>query len=535
MSLYKQLWLAVLVLLALVFAGCILVSGLPARAYLEQQPGVAVVFLVAMLVAGSLGSYLLKRILRPLDDAVEQASAIGRRHFLTMAEPGTPEFKKLVVAMNTLSAAMQSSLSREETQSRKSTAESRVDKVTGLLDRSRFMKTLEEDLHRTGAGASGIICLIHLSGLDQLNKVHGRKAADGMLAEMGHTLNRLSMQNTGWVASRINGSDFALLAPRATDPRVVALEVQEGLREALLNRGLDSQVSLPGAGTTFTRGETISDIMTRLDGALMAAITEGQSSINIAGRGDIQVMPVRDQLNNWRDIFRQAFIEHQFSLTAYPVAGLEGDLLHLESPARLQWQDESLTASQFLPWINRLELASDLDKQVLDLALRQIEADGKPVCINLSVASVADADFLSWLSEKLSSHEEAAASLWVEIQEAMAYRYLDNLKKLCGRARAHGTKVGIEHMGHQLADIGQLQGVGLDYMKIDSSFIRDIDQNRPNQTLVQTMCTAGHSIGMTVIAEGVRNDAEWNTLKELAVDGFTGPGVTARYQDDQET
>ncbi|MBE9539489.1 MAG: EAL domain-containing protein, partial [Proteobacteria bacterium] len=85
---------------------------------------------------------------------------------------------------------------------------------------------------------------------------------------------------------------------------------------------------------------------------------------------------------------------------------------------------------------------------------------------------------------------------------------------------------GIEHIGHQLADLGQLHDVGVDYFKIDASFVRNIDINTGNQTLLRTLCTVGHSIGVVVIAEGVRTDAEWATLQGLGADGATGPGIT---------
>ena len=120
----------------------------------------------------------------------------------------------------------------------------------------------------------------------------------------------------------------------------------------------------------------------------------------------------------------------------------------------------------------------------------------------------------------------------MEVQETMAYRYLENFKRLCARAQSHGAKVGIEHMGHQLSDIGRLHDVGLDYLKIDSAFIHDIDQNNAHQTLVKTLCEIGHSIGVTMIAEGVRNDREYNTLRKLGVDGVTGPGVSSREPQD---
>ena len=80
-------------------------------------------------------------------------------------------------------------------------------------------------------------------------------------------------------------------------------------------------------------------------------------------------------------------------------------------------------------------------------------------------------------------------------------------------------------MGHQLSDLGQLHDVGVDYMKVDASFVRDIDTNVGNQTLLRTLCTIGHSIGVIVIGEGVRTDEEWAMLKELGADGGTGPGI----------
>ena len=206
--------------------------------------------------------------------------------------------------------------------------------------------------------------------------------------------------------------------------------------------------------------------------------------------------------------------------------GLENNLLHYECPARLDWQGNEFSAGQFLPWINRLEVSHELDREVVRLALQSIEKQGQPLCVNLSVAAVVEPGFLPWLSEILSSHSAAASKLWMEVPEAMAFRHLNNFKLLCTKAKAYGSKVGIEHMGHQLADLGQVHDAGVDYFKVDASFVRDIDTNTGNQTLLRTLCTVGHSIGVIVIAEGVRSDAEWATLQELGADGGTGPGIS---------
>jgi diguanylate cyclase (GGDEF)-like protein len=532
MSLYKQLWLAIIILLTVVFAGSFAVSSLSFKSYLEQQLGMqnavyalALVFLIAMIVAGCVGSYLLKIILRPLDDVVEQARAIGDRRFITIAEPSTREFKQLVIAMNSLSDRIKQMLRQEAKRLEKWQREAHIDKVTGLMNRESFMKTLDAALHSDDVNSTGSLSLIRLAGLTQLNQTYGRKAIDGMLADVGHALNCIVIQHSQWAASRLNGSDFALLAPRAMEPADTAREAQQAIQEILENRSMHGDVRLPGAATLFTHGETISELLTRLDGSLLNVDQEGESRINVANRGDIQLATVREQMVRWRTIFEQAFREHKFSLASYPVVGQEGNLLHLESPVRMELGEKQITAGQFLPWINRLELSGELDRHVVDLALRLIEKEGRPICINLSVASVVDAGFLPWLSDRLSTQADAASQLWVEVSESMALRHLTNFKSLCMRVKKHQCKIGIDHMGHQLSELGQLHDVGVDYLKIDTNFVQDIHNNVANQTLLRNLCTVGHSIGVIVIGEGVRTPQEWAMLKEVGVDGATGPGI----------
>ena len=393
----------------------------------------AVVFFIAMVLAGALGSYLLKIILRPLDDVVDQAEAIGNRRFITIPEPYTKEFKQVVCAMNNLSDRIKSMLQAEAKRLEKWQREAHVDKVTGLMNRDPFMESLDAALQSDDVNATGSLSLIRLRGLAQLNQVYGRKAIDSMLTDVGTALRRITMSHSRWGASRLNGSDFALMAPRAMDPMEAAKEAQDAIREVLEGHSM-GEVKTPAATTIYEHGDTIGQIMTRLDGALLSADTEGSSGISVAMKGDIQMKPIREQMEEWRGIFNQAFSEHLFKLESFPVIDLDGNLLHYETPIRLDWEGETYSAGRFLPWINRLEMSYQLDKEVLNLAIKTIELVGEPVCANLSVAAVVEPDFVSWFSEKLSTHPEAAGKLWIVIPESMAFRDLENFKKLAARA-----------------------------------------------------------------------------------------------------
>lgn len=485
----------------------------------------ALLFLGALLLAGLLYNRLLASSLRPLGDFADQVKGFAAGRFEASPEPATPELQPLARSLNALPEKFQEMLRQESRRADKLQRESRVDKITGLLNREPFLQGVAAAIESRSDKNATSLSLIRLRGLAQLNQVYGRNAIDAMLKEAGAELNRLVRQHSGWSASRLNGSDFALLAPGEFDEEETAKNAQAILREALQSHGLPGDVALPGAFTRIIRGDTVSELLNRLDGALLAVDREGESAISISHKGDIQMKPIREQLDQWRRMILQAQREHRFSLVRTPVVGREGELLHYECTVSLAWEDEVLAADVFMPWVKRLELSGDIDQQLIDLALQHIVQTDEPLCVSLSITSIVESGFLSWLNERLSTYSAAAPRLSIELPENIALRHLANFERLCSRAKDHDCSVGIEHLGHQLAGLGKLQDVDLDYVKVDAAFIRDIDSNVPNQALLRTLCEMGHAAGLQVIGDGVGSEAEWNTLRELGADGATGPAI----------
>ena len=486
---------------------------------------IALIFALAAIVSGLLGSFALKRFLRPLDEVVEQARAIGEKRFTAAPEPDTLEFKRVVSALNETSAQIKKTLGQEAKRLQKWQRDSHVDKITGLNNREPFLKEVTAALQSDDENATGSLSLVRIARLAQMNQLYGRSTMDSVLKDIGNALNKLTMQESRWTACRLNGSDFALLAPRARDATATAREMCTAIREVLEARSVDKGALLPAASTIYKHGDSVGKLLTRLDGALLANEREGEASVSIAYEGDIQMQPVRQQIGQWRNILEKSLKDGNFTLDLYPLVDHNSELLHYEAPARLNWGGESIPAAQFLPWVNRLQLSLDLDKQVIDLALKSIDTTGHPTAVNLSVAAVVETDFMSWLVERLSTHREAAQKLLVEVPEAIALKHLSNFKLFSGKVKSHGTRVGIAHAGHQLSELGSLSKCGADFLMIDASFVRDIDDNVANQTLLGTLCNVGHTIGAQMYAEGVQSSAEWETLKALGVEGATGPGI----------
>jgi EAL domain-containing protein (putative c-di-GMP-specific phosphodiesterase class I) len=107
------------------------------------------------------------------------------------------------------------------------------------------------------------------------------------------------------------------------------------------------------------------------------------------------------------------------------------------------------------------------------------------------------------------------------------FQNLEQFRVLCALFKPSGCRLGIEHVGHEVSRIGELHDLGLDYMKIDASFVQGVEQNAANQVFLRGLAIIAHSIGMRAIGEGARADAEIRSLRELGFDGVTGPAVTA--------
>jgi EAL domain-containing protein (putative c-di-GMP-specific phosphodiesterase class I) len=213
---------------------------------------------------------------------------------------------------------------------------------------------------------------------------------------------------------------------------------------------------------------------------------------------------------------------------SFPVLALDGTLVHRECPLRLMFDERGdwQPAGKFLPVAERLKLTPQLDLAAVSLGLDELEA--KPqlpgLAINLSASSLQLPDFRAQL-QKLLKHRSGTQRLWLEVSESGALAHFDAFKALCAYLRGVGCKLGLEHFGRQFSEIGRLHDLGLDYLKVDGSFVRGLEGNTGNQAFLKGLSTIAHSIGLKVIAEGVTSAADLAALTGVGFDGATGPAV----------
>ncbi|VUD69191.1 RNase E specificity factor CsrD [Thalassocella blandensis] len=474
-------------------------------------------FFAMGLVSCITGSLLLKFITKPLNKAVSQAEAIGERRFITADEPKTKEFKAVIRSMNKLSAHVKSMLEDETSKLEKLRQSIQTDEITGLLNREPMLGHLRSFLQREDIKARGLLLTLRIDDLFGLNQSEGRANVDSLLKRFATTLQGIALKHNGF-AGRLNGSDLLILLPECDENSVRGDSVLASLHRDCKDLNI-ANVKILGSSTTYQSGENVSQLLTRLDSVL-----ESSGSDDTAPFIHVTSAPlkIREDIA-WNTILDDAITNRNFVLQLFPVYSSSDELIHFEAPVRLVQQGQELMrAGIFMPHVSRLKLADKLDLIVLQLAIEEISKNQQAIGINVSASLLLNSHAMVEFVSIIKAHPNEAELLWLEIPEYGAFQNMENFAILCRMLEPLKCKIGIEHVAKEFSRIGELHDLGLDYIKIDNSLIHNINNTMAVQVFLRGLCTIVHSIGLKAIAEGVETQEEWNSLKELGVDGGTG-------------
>lgn len=480
---------------------------------------------IAGLIGGYLGSLVLRRLRRPLDAVIGQARAITQRRFVTIEEPSVPELKELAVAMNATVGRLKSMFEEEANRLEVVRRDANFDAVTGLANRSYFLARLRQSLEAEDSGG-GSLLLVRLADLAGVNQRLGREATDEFLRKVGRAMDQCAKPCPQSVAARLNGADFAVMLSAGQDARASADALLQALIQVATPYIEGDAVASIGLGK-FGPGRHIGSLLADVDTALASAQTQQINAVcEVVAQADEDLPRTAEQ---WALMINRALQHGWVRLISFPVVEITGRLSHRECPLRLMFDasGEWLPAGHFFPIAERLRLTPALDLTAVTLGLQELEDNPQlpGLAINLSGSSVEDASFRARLLALIDARPDLAPRLWLEAAEAGALKHLVQFRELCLALKKRGCRTGLEHFGHQFSQIGLLHDIGLDYLKVDASFIRGVETNTGNAVFLKGLCSIAHNIGLQVLAEGVGTQAELDALVGLGFDGATGPAV----------
>lgn len=404
------------------------------------------------------------------------------------------------------------------------------DALTGLLNRRTFEEHLAREVALAARGPDGVMLLIDIDGLKDVNDTLGHAQGDELIRSIGEQIAG-RMRETDLVA-RIGGDEFAVLMP-ATDAaaaRAVAVELLTTIREHGIVLGAQRARPSACAGiAALSYGKASpNDVMVAADLALYEAKERGRSRVSTyvprSGQG-----AGTEERAAWTKRIRRGLEEQHFVPFRQPIMDLASRrVTQYELLARLlDERGRPILPGAFLPTAERSDLVRELDRLMLGWAIDLIaasERDGVPVAyeVNLSARSLADRDLPALIERRLGEAGVDPARLVFEITETAAIANMDQARIFAGSLRELGCSFALDDFGAGFASFYYLKHIPLDVLKIDGDFIRHLRTNETDQLLVRHMGEIAASLGLTTIAEFVEDAATLELLAELGVDAVQG-------------
>nr|WP_244208373.1 bifunctional diguanylate cyclase/phosphodiesterase [Arthrobacter oryzae] len=424
-------------------------------------------------------------------------------------------------------------------QSAQLTALAFQDGLTGLSNRQLFNDRLGSALAGP-AGTAVDVLLLDLDDFKEVNDILGHHAGDQMLIEVGRRLRTCVRPDD--VVARLGGDEFVVLLVNSVEPEAVAARIVDSLRVPVwidgtmlrpsLSLGL---ASIGGAdrdseGTdaaTDTDADSVhaSELLRRADVAMYAAKTAGK---NRYMRFRPEMMKALVDRNDLEAGLRLAVDNGQIAVHYQPIVSPgRGTVTQVEALARWVREGAIVPPQQFIPAAERSGLIVEIGTEVLlrggtELKPWLDEDSSRSLAVNVSGVQLQHGDFAELVLAVTESCGVDPHQLILEVTESVFFEDDCHVIQQLMSLRTAGVRVALDDFGTGFSSLGRLQGLPVDTLKIDQSFVSMIHTGTEQLPILNAMIGMAHGLGLTVTAEGVETAAQAGYLMNLDCDSLQG-------------
>lgn len=472
---------------------------------------------------------IYSRWLQPLDADGERAPGIGNLALyvllavLLLALLGWSARKLIVYRRKMQAAQRQLTYLREH------------DALTGLLSRHALEQRIQALCSQADSSGEHSLFDINIDQFRLVNDRLGHAGADQVLKLFAIGLQQLLPANAA--IARMGGDEFAVLLIDTDEAGAFEMGeriVSDAAADSLPGVNADQAVTLSIGLATFKGGEeSVERILRRADCACLAAKEDGGNQIH-AWHPEDQRLAERYGELGWITRIQAALREERMLLYWQPIVPT-GDpsrriaaveiLLRMRSD---EAEEEPIAAGRFMPAAERYFITAQIDrwvvKSVLDWMARhpKVVQQIDRVNVNLSGRSLGDARFLSFLDRQATQYASLLPRLCIEVTETALISNIDAARKVLEGLHRKGCVIALDDFGTGVSSMNYLRDLPVDFLKIDGSFVRDIDHDPGALEFIGEVNRLGHAMGKATVAECVETETIARCLEQVQVDYMQG-------------
>ncbi|WP_126842102.1 putative bifunctional diguanylate cyclase/phosphodiesterase [Idiomarina tyrosinivorans] len=400
------------------------------------------------------------------------------------------------------------------------------DSLTGVPNREQLVSKIPLLIESCrSSGRHLTVMLIGLNRFKAINETLGLRGGDRVLKEIAHRLIQIKPQPLA--VARIGGDVYAVVFNHLKRKSFI-IDLAEQLR-ATVNAPLnvDGKNISVHCGIGISRypqhGHRAELLLNKATVAL--AQTKGQSNeatvIYQRGMDDEYT-----RLVDLEPVLKHALQTDQFELYLQPQFSTQSQST-VSFEALIRWNHPEqgvLGPAEFLPYIEQLGLSIELDDWVLENAAKLLQRWQQryqrtwPIAVNLSAPHFQHAALVEKLHKLAQQYHIPHHQLELEITESVAMSDINNGMNVISQLRDAGFSIAIDDFGTGYSSLAYLRKLPIQKIKIDRSFIHELDQSRDDTTIVRTLIRLAHGLGKSVVAEGVETEQQLRILQALDCD-----------------
>ena len=396
------------------------------------------------------------------------------------------------------------------------------DDLTGLYSKTFFHEYVSRRLHRHPEQKMDFVAL-DIEQFLSVNELNGREFADNVLRTLGGEI-REALDGTRGIACRVEGDRFELFCEQRKDYQVLLDRFQSKMNGLSQNANIRLRMGVmpwqEGMGTAlgFNRAWMACNMVRGTNRHLMVYNDE---------------MRARETYNQrLLNDLRKAVDRRDFKVYYQPKFNIQCDPPRLDSAeALVRWKHPELgliPPGDFIPLFERNGQIEIIDKYVWAEAARQIAVWKEkygitvPVSVNLSRVDMFDPKLEEILDGLVKDNGLSCHSLRLEVTESAYTENTEELLAVMARLRNKGYEIEMDDFGSGYSSLGALSSMPVDVLKMDRSFVMNIDNDEKDLRLVELILDIARNLKMPVIAEGVETESQMTLLKNAGCDFVQG-------------